>query len=272
LIYEREALVKSFLLFFLTIEVLLAFITYLIYRWDMGELKNSLFLEMKNYSYTFEGEKFGIDVVPVGESTVFYEILEGDEGLYILVPVPGTKKDAIKILYPKEKLEEDKKQILIENLMFFGASSVFSLFLSIFFAVYSLNPLRRSLRLIEEVTRDIIHDLNTPLMTILVNLKILSSKYPDEEIKRALSAVKQLENLKENLRPLSTELEKKRNPVDVNNIENNPPEGSLITEDRELFKENLNLFSWIYSADLFNLFGNNVLNIYGVPFFLKFHA
>jgi len=95
LIHERESLLKSFSLFFLTMILSLGAITYLLYRTELLALKGSLFLELKNYSYTFEGERFSLDVVEVGKGDRFYELYEGKEGLYILVPVPGTKKDAL---------------------------------------------------------------------------------------------------------------------------------------------------------------------------------
>ena len=217
--YERESLLKSFLLFFLTMEVFLGVISYLLYHSELTALKNRVFLELKNYSYTFEGEKFRIDVVSVGEKTAFYELFEGEEGLYILVPVPVSDRDALKITYPAESLSEDVGSILRYVTLFFTLSSVTALFMSVFFSLYALNPLRRALQMIEEVTRDIIHDLNTPLMTLRVNLKILRSRFgKEEEIERAELALRQLETLRENLRPLRKQAELKLEDVNVKEL------------------------------------------------------
>jgi len=216
--YEREALVKSFLLFFLTVELFLGVIAYLGYRSDVVDLNNSLFLEMKNYSYTFEGEKFHLSVVPLREEDRFYELFESAEGLGILIPVPGTDKDALKIYYPWDRYRQDVKNIKIKNLVFFIASSFPALVLSLFFSLYSLAPLRNALRIIEDVTRDIIHDLNTPLMSLMVNLKMLKSKYSDEEIERAELALKQLHRLRDNLRPLTAKTELKLGEVNLKKV------------------------------------------------------
>ena len=196
----------------------LGVITYLIYRSDVSALKNSIFLQLKNYSYTFEGERFALDVTPIKEGDRFYELYEGTEGLYILVPVPGTREDALKVLYPAVSYKRDIEELKRRSLIFFGVSSLIAFFLSIGFAFYSLNPLRKALRLIEEVMRDILHDLNTPIMTLLVNLKILGKKYGDEEIGQALLALKQLEFLKENLRPLRERAELKLEKIDLKGI------------------------------------------------------
>jgi len=193
-------------------------ITYLLYRTELLALKGSLFLELKNYSYTFEGERFSLDVVEVGKGDRFYELYEGKEGLYILVPVPGTKKDALKVIYPRTSYERDLAELKRRSLIFFGGGSLVAFLLSLGFAYYSLNPLRRAVRLIEEVMRDILHDLNTPIMTLLVNLRILQKKYEDEEIERAVMALRQLESLKENLRPLKEKAELKFERLDLKRL------------------------------------------------------
>ncbi len=218
--YERESLLKSFLLFFLTIEVLLALVFFLLYRNELINLKQSLFLEMKNYSYTFEGEKFRIDIVPLAEygDRGFYELYEDAEGLFILVPVPVSEEDALKIFYPRESLSADLSGLRRKVVLLFLLSSLLALFISLMFSLYALNPLRRALKMIEEVTRDIIHDINTPLMSLMVNLKMLRSRYRDEELERAQLALKQLQRLRENLRPLTAKTELTLGDVNVRKI------------------------------------------------------
>jgi len=216
--YEREALLKSFLLFFITIELFLGAVAYLKYRGELADFRSSLFLEMKNFSYTFEGEKFKIDVVPLTGNERFYELIEDEEGIGILVPIPGTQKDALKIYYPAEDLRRDLRGLVAKNVLFFGISSLFALFLSVAFSLYSLAPLRRALEIIEEVTRDIVHDINTPLMTMRVNLKLIGKKYRGPELERAELALRQLENLKENLRPLMEKRELKMEDVDLKDL------------------------------------------------------
>ncbi len=203
--YEKESLLKGFVLFFVTVEVFLLVISVLLYREKVFELKSKLFLEMKNYSYTFEGEKFGVDLVSVGTGSRFYELFEGEEGLYILVPIPGTTEDALKILYPADSYRAEISEIKRESLYFFALSSLFSLLISFGFSLYAINPLRKALDMIEEVTKDILHDLNTPLMTIGVNLKMIRRKYDGDEVRRAELAVRQLQMLRDNLRPLERE-------------------------------------------------------------------
>jgi len=217
--YEKESFIKGFVLFFLTMELLLGTVSYLLFRIELLNLKGRIFLEMKNYSYTFEGEKFSIELVTVDKKEAkFYELLEDSQGLSILVPIPGSKKDALKVYYPREKLSRDVNKIITRTLLVFSGLSVCALFLSLLFSIYSINPLRKALHMIEEVTKDILHDLNTPLMTLKVNLKILKSKYKDEEIERSELALKQLEALREHLSPLHSEVQQKLEDVNLNSI------------------------------------------------------
>ncbi len=216
--YEKEALLKGLILFFVTMEIFLVLVFYLSFRGSLSDLKEKIFLELKNYSYTFEGEEFSIDIVPVEKETRFYELFEGEEGFYIVVPVPVSQKDALKIIYPRERYEKDLKELILGHLFFFGLATVLALGLSFAFSLYAINPLRKALVMIDEVTRDIVHDINTPLMTLQVNLKILSKKYKDEEISRAEYALEQLKRLNENLRVLKREIRLKMEEVNLKEI------------------------------------------------------
>ncbi len=215
--YERESLIKGFLLFFLSMEFFLIIIGYLYYTKGVSDLKNSIFLELKNFSYTFEGERFSVDLVS-GEELTYYELLEDGKGLYIIVPIPGVEKDALRITYPRESYLEDLRALKLETLTLVGVSTGVVLTLSVLFSLYAVHPLRRAIKLIEEVTRDIIHDLNTPLMTLTVNLKMIGKKYKGEEVERSFMALRQITALQENLRPLLTKVELKMEEVELSEI------------------------------------------------------
>jgi two-component system OmpR family sensor kinase len=215
--YEREALLKGFALFFLSMEFFLILVAYLYYQKGLTDLKNSVFLELKNFSYTFEGERFRIDLVSGGDLK-FYELMEDEEGLYILVPVPVARNEALKIIYPRDLYLRDLKALKRETLAILGASTGVALLLSFLFSLYALNPLRSAINMIEEVTRDIIHDLNTPVMSLMVNLRMIGKKYRGEDLDRAMMALKQITSLQENLRPLLTEVQLKMEELDPETI------------------------------------------------------
>ena len=267
--YERESLLKGFLLFFLTVEVLLGAVSLLIFRIETINLKNRIYLELKNFSYTFEGERFKIEVVPLKEGDKFYELFEEEKGLSILVPVPGTKRDALKIYYPSESYKRDLRGVALKTLGIFLASSFVSALLSLIFSLYSINPLRKALIMIEEVTRDIVHDLNTPLMSLMVNLKLIGKKYSGEEVKRSMAALSQIVSLQENLRPLLTKVELKLEEIDLRdtlldvleNFKSLYPEIEVSVEAEKVkVKADRNAWRRIVENLISNAFKHNVRN------------
>ena len=197
--FEREALLKAFFVFFFTIEVFILVITLLLVKIEVEHLKHNIYLKLVNYSYTFEGEEFKIDVVEIKNRQEFYSFKEDETGLYILIPVPGVQRDALKIIYPKEKLYNDLKEILKSFGVFFLIATLINSFISYSFALYTINPLRKAVELITEVARDISHDMNTPLTSLLLNLSILKRKKDEQAIKRMEMAINQLKYLRENL-------------------------------------------------------------------------
>jgi len=194
---EKESLIKSFALFFLVIELFLTFIFYNYYRLEEEHLREQLFLEMKNYSFFFDDEQFDIDIVPNEKDSKLYELKFDDKSLYILAPMTDDANDLLKIYYPIESYQEllntIKKGILLQFLFLSFVATIISLV----FSFYTLSPLRNSLKLLEEFIKDIIHDLNTPITSILINLKMMDSK--NEEVASIAQSAKTISMLHKNL-------------------------------------------------------------------------
>ncbi len=218
--YEKESLIKSFLLFFVSIEILLVIIAFLFYQNKISELRNELFLELKNYSYELKGDKFKVDVVPKNPKQKFYQLYEDDRSIYIIAPIPMVDDEVLKIEYPIEKFNQQIKKIKIQIAYFFIIFSVIVMIMSIFFAYYSLSPIRKSIQMINEFIRDIIHDINTPVSSILINLKILKMTRNDEELERIENSVKQLSSIYDNLKYLLKESEKLEKEINLKEIIN----------------------------------------------------
>ncbi|NPB06509.1 MAG: HAMP domain-containing histidine kinase [Aquificae bacterium] len=215
--YERESFLKAFLLFFAVLELSLLAVFALLYKSELEHRRYALFLELKNYGLSLEGDEFPVDVV-YRRSEPFYELLEDEQSYYILVPIPGVEKEAIKIYYPKEAFKKDAFGVLKKLLTKFLLASLAALVISALFARYALKPLRRALDLIEEVTRDIIHDMNTPLTTLKINLAMAKGKLTPAQYERLSFALKQLESLRDNLSPLDREVQLKLEELELSSL------------------------------------------------------
>ena len=152
---------------------------------------------MKNYSLSFKDKRFDIDIVPKKPNSRFYELYTGKKDLYILIPFPDDPEDLLKIYYPKRDylhlLTQLKQSILWQFLLL----TFIAMLISLLFSFYVLKPLRNSLQMLEIFIKDIIHDLNTPLTSILINLKMMDSK--NEEVESISRSAKTIAMLHQNL-------------------------------------------------------------------------
>jgi len=151
---------------------------------------------MKNYSLSFEDERFDIDIVP-NKNNLFYELNEDNASLFILVPFGDTSEDALKILYPKNAYNIQQSDLIRTLFMKFILFSLIAMVLSLLAAFYTLKPIRSALRLLEDFIKDIIHDLNTPITSILINLKMIDGN--NEELDSIAHAAKNITMLHQNL-------------------------------------------------------------------------
>jgi len=192
---EKESLIKSFLLFFLVIEAFLTFIFYQYEKIEEEHLRENLFLEMKNYSFFFDDTRFDIDIVPHTKEKSPYELYMDKNSLYILVPIPTTPNDMLKVYYPKAAFMKEVETLRTNILYQFLFLTLLSFIISVLFSFYALSPLRKSLTLLETFIKDIIHDLNTPISNILINLKMMDKDNEEvESITRSTKAISMLHN------------------------------------------------------------------------------
>ena len=73
--------------------------------------------------------------------------------------------------------------------------------LSLFFAFYTLSPLRNALNLTQEFIKDILHDFNTPLSTLRLNVSMLETEQGEsKKLQRIKNSVQTILSLQSNLR------------------------------------------------------------------------
>jgi len=197
------------------IELFLLFIFYQYYKVEEEHIRTNIFLEMKNYSLSFDDDRFDIDIIP-RKKQALYELSEDKDSLFILVPFQDSKEDLLKILYAKKGyialLHALKQKLLIQFLLL----TLIAVILSLLAAFYTLKPLRSALGLLEDFIKDIIHDLNTPLTSILINLKMVDGK--SEEIESIARSAKNISMLHQNLDSYLKEVTNTREKIHLKDI------------------------------------------------------
>jgi len=198
------------------IEIFLLFIFYYYHKIEEEHLKENIFLEMKNYSLTFDSDRFDIDIIPRKKSSLFYELLENETTLYILVPFPNNQEDLLKVYYPLSDYNVLRDALAMSMLWQFITLTFIAVFISILFSSYILKPLRESLKLLEIFIKDIIHDLNTPITSILINLKMMDTK--NDEVESITKSAKTIAMLHQNLDAYLKEIQYKTEKFDIQEV------------------------------------------------------
>lgn len=198
-VYEKESLRKSFLLFFFSLEVLVGIIFSFYYTIQQHALDTEVFQDLKNYNYTLEGDHYPIDFIERTTDTLPYQLYLTEDEVFSFFTIPGDQNYLLKISYPEMRYVEKKSALLDETLLYFLFSSMVIALYALFFSFYTLSPLQKAYLLLEEFLKDVIHDLNTPVTSILVNAKLLRKSVQERFIERIELSAKTIHTLHENL-------------------------------------------------------------------------
>ncbi|HEX5624311.1 MAG TPA: HAMP domain-containing sensor histidine kinase, partial [Sulfuricurvum sp.] len=163
-------------------------------------LELSIFNEMKLCSFDLKCTQFTFDFVPL-QTNRLYQLTQEENGLSALFSIPGSGKYALKLHYAKHHYDQRLNETKYTMIQMYAITLLGIAILSVLFSLYALYPLRKALRLTEEFSRDILHDLNTPLATLRLNVSRLK-RSPDEEKKllRIEQSIETMISLGDNLR------------------------------------------------------------------------
>jgi signal transduction histidine kinase len=232
--FEVEALTKGFLLFFLSLEILLAIIFTLNYDKEIDRLDNRLFNEMKLCSYNLKCGQFDFDFSDK-EDQETYTLYKDEQGIYSYYDIPKTDTYLMKLFYPQERYQQEVNGIKKSQVLVFSAISMALAVLSLFFSFISLQPLRSALLLTEEFIKDILHDFNTPISSMLINIKMMKKSQEDSGI------TKKIERIEQNINTVLTLQENLKSYILDHDLQNETLELS------KLLKERMDLMQKIYT-------------------------
>lgn len=177
---ERESFIKSFLIFFISLSLASSLVIWFEYKQNKHALEEEIFNEMKLCSLDFKCKQFTFDFVSL-DSEISYNLKKDDTGYYALFSIPSDKY-AMKLHISKKLFDTRLTNISNTLLQYFMITLLCLAIISIIFSFYALYPLKKALNLTEEFSRDMIHDLNTPLSSLRLNTSLL--KTPPSEAKK----------------------------------------------------------------------------------------
>ncbi|WP_121628085.1 sensor histidine kinase [Poseidonibacter antarcticus] len=218
--YEKKSFFTTLYLFFIPLLILSGTVLYMYHEDKIKDIEENILYQMKDYTFDFKGKKFSLDIIEDDKQKKLFKIYHCKEGLCAYFQTISTAPYLLKVIYDKSKYEKLYNQFLIKIFNFSIIILLLLFLLSIGFAIYSLRPMREALFLLENFLKDIIHDLNTPATSILLNSKLLRKRGDFEEIERIELSAKSIASLYKNLEYMSPNTINKDENVSIEEIIN----------------------------------------------------
>jgi len=114
-------------------------------------------------------------------------ILYEDNGYYSYFEIPKSQKYLMKISYPLTAVQEDLSRIRRILMIKFLFATLLLLLIAFLFTLYSLKPIRTALRINDEFIKDILHDFNTPITSMLLNINMFKKERGEDPFIRRVS-------------------------------------------------------------------------------------
>ncbi len=154
---------------------------------------------MEVCSYTMECEQFIFDFSKKNKNKR-NELYEND-GIHAYFNIPKSENFNLKISYPEKNFIRDLLRIKQSLLFKFILATLLLLVLALLFTLYSLTPIRKALKLNDEFVKDILHDFNTPITSMILNIKMLEEEAEKNAfIKRISHSINTIMLLQNNLK------------------------------------------------------------------------
>lgn len=212
---EIESLIKSFLLFFISIALLVGTILYMQYKQDIKSMEDNTFNAMKLCSFDLKCKDLKIDFIPKAKELQLYTLYKTDNTLYSYFSISGSENFLLKFTLDQKSYLQ--KLHTIQNNFFINISLTLFivLLLSAIFSFYALSPLRKAFLFTQELIKDILHDFNTPIASLRLNASMLKKEIePNAKLHRIEQSVESILNLQSNLKAyLLGSVEQKENFV-----------------------------------------------------------
>jgi len=222
--YEKKAFWKFFSIYFGSVAILILALGFFYFE----EQKKSL-IEKEHFSMIEYVRQMKMNNTPKTDS-ISYEIkdiviknfsmnnfkIEDDKFLKYM---PHRLKGGY-ILVKKDKSEFYKKLFDIKIKIIFFQVILLFLFgvISYFLSVRALKPMQDAITKLDNFSKDLIHDLNTPITSILLNIKILSKKSEFSDNKPLVRIKKSVEDISELHNNLTILLQEKTMIIQKENL------------------------------------------------------
>ncbi len=201
--YERKSFIQIFLGYFISVTLfvlLLGFLyfnqqkTYLLQTTAMNMHQYLVTLQQSNFSY----QKVGYSYKKVNNAIIKKQLPQKEGNFYIKA---FSKKYIIQI--DAKIVDIELSNIKLFTIILQIISITIFAFISFILTKKSLKPMTDTISHLDRFISDLIHDLNTPVTSILLNTKMLKDKVDTKELKK----ISRIENSAKTIASLYSNLE-----------------------------------------------------------------
>ena len=215
---EAESFLKSFTLFFISLCLLFGAHIYLDFKKDGELLDETILSEMRVCSFDLKCEQFDLDFA-LADKEKLYTLTKDEFGVHSFFPISQSTKNVLRFTYAHDLYAVKQKTIQIKMIEESLIMLLVIIIISILFSFYALHPLRSALRLTEEFIKDILHDFNTPLSTLRLNISMLKSEVGEtKKILRIEQGIDNILVLQDNLRGYLHQHSTKKESFDISEL------------------------------------------------------
>lgn len=193
-------------------------IFYIYYKENKDHLEENILFRMRDYTFDFKSKDFKLIVLKKQKNVSFFKTFDCDGALCSYFRFPNDDNYILKVIYPKDKFKHDVDTLFFSTLKLVFIGFIIILILSFLFALYSIKPMKNALMLLEVFLKDLIHDLNTPVTSILVNVKLLEKSRKSKELERIKLSANMIAMLYKNLEVLKNSHVLLEEVVDIRKI------------------------------------------------------
>ncbi len=174
--YELEALFKNFILFFSILVLLLFLLYWQNLKLQYNNLDKNIENRMRFCSLNLNCNEYNFSFIKKSKKEEINKLYKNNQEIYSYFNVPEAPQYLLKISFDSkeyDKLKYDIKKSFLHKYLLYAALLAI---LSILFSLYSLYPLKRAIKLNDEFVKDMLHDLNTPLSAMYINIRYLEKQ------------------------------------------------------------------------------------------------
>ena len=223
--HEKTAFLKFFITYFVSVALLILAVGFMYFNQMKVQLVKKEHFSLIEYARhikmgeNIEGfsDDFHHEYVGDEERISMKNFTIGESEFSKLMPTKNSSY-YLKVLKSKNIYEDNLQNLLIKIIIAQILLLVLFASISYFLAKKALTPLNESIHTLDKFAKDLIHDLNTPVGAMKLNIKILEKNEHVKDSKAVLRLKKSINTITELRESLTTLLEKKTFQVTKINV------------------------------------------------------